>query len=321
MTLLFNDPLFQRHETGRHPECPERLKSIEAKLRQSGLSEKCRQGSVYLLPEPIVRRMHAPVQVDRVKQMARQSGGMLDPDTVVSPASFEVALAAAGTGVAAVNAIMQGPETNALCLVRPPGHHATPTQSMGFCLFNNIALGALHALQHLQVNRILIVDFDVHHGNGTQDFFYEDPRVLFYSIHRYGLGFYPGTGAALETGSGPGLGFTVNAPIAYGTARKEYQDRFTAGLEKATSKIKPELVLVSAGFDAHVLDPVGSLGLEAEDFRVMTRQILGVAREHSKGKLVCFLEGGYHLGALAESVQIHLEELIKDSGAQAPEPS
>jgi acetoin utilization deacetylase AcuC-like enzyme len=156
----------------------------------------------------------------------------------------------------------------------------------------------------------LIVDWDVHHGNGTQDIFYEDPAVMFFSIHRYGNGFYPGTGAATETGQGRGLGYTLNEPIRYGTSRKDYHDHFTRALEKAADKIKPELVLISAGFDAHVKDPIGSLGLEVEDFATLSKQVLEVARTHSQGRLVSCLEGGYHLEALAESVEAHLKELL-----------
>jgi acetoin utilization deacetylase AcuC-like enzyme len=158
---------------------------------------------------------------------------------------------------------------------------------------------------------VLIVDWDVHHGNGTQDIFYEDPQVMFYSIHRFGHGFYPGTGAADETGRGKGLGHTLNVPVRFGTARKSYHEQFTAALEKAADKIKPELVLVSAGFDAHAKDPIGSLGLEVEDFAILTREVLAVAKTHAQGRLVSCLEGGYDLHALAESVQAHLEELLK----------
>jgi len=228
----------------------------------------------------------------------------------VSPASFQVALAAAGACVAAVDAVVKGPDRTALCLVRPPGHHATPTRSMGFCLFNNIALAAHHAKTAHHLTRVLVVDWDVHHGNGTQDIFYEEPQVMFFSIHRYGNGFYPGTGAESETGRGNGLGYTLNAPVRYGTPRKDYHARFKKALEKAADKIKPELVLVSAGFDAHRLDPIGSLGLEVEDFATLTQQVLAVAKAHAGGRLVSCLEGGYHLEALAESVQAHLEELL-----------
>jgi acetoin utilization deacetylase AcuC-like enzyme len=183
---------------------------------------------------------------------------------------------------------------------------------MGFCLINNIALAARHAVDAHGLTRILIVDWDVHHGNGTQDIFYEEPRVLFFSIHRYGHGFYPGTGAADETGRGPGLGYTLNAPIRYGTPRPAYHAHFTSALEKAADKIKPELVLVSAGFDAHRRDPIGSLGLETEDFGTLTQRVLEVARTHAGGRLVSCLEGGYDMDALADSVQAHLEALLAE---------
>jgi acetoin utilization deacetylase AcuC-like enzyme len=316
MTLLYSDPLFQKHETGRHPESPARLASVTARLAQTGLAARCTPGTYQPLTPGQVTRVHDPYVPDQVAQLANLGGGRLDPDTVVSPASLQVALAAAGACVSAVDAVLRGDDRTALCLVRPPGHHATAIHSMGFCLFNNIALAARHALQAHGLTRILILDWDVHHGNGTQDIFYEDPQVLFCSIHRYGHGFYPGTGAEDETGRGPGLGYTLNVPVRYGfvrrdhEVRREYQTRFAAALEKAADKIKPELVLVSAGFDAHVLDPIGSLGLEAEDFALLTRQVLQVARTHAGGRLVSCLEGGYHLDGLAESVQAHLEELL-----------
>jgi acetoin utilization deacetylase AcuC-like enzyme len=235
---------------------------------------------------------------------------LIENDTIVSTDSFAVALAAAGACVAAVDAVLTGDDPNALCLVRPPGHHATPTESMGFCLFDNVALAAHHARSVHGLTRILIVDWDVHHGNGTQDIFYRDPEVMFVSIHRYGGGFYPGTGAADETGSGPGLGHILNVPLRFGVSRISYHDHYTRAIEKAADHIKPELVLVSAGFDAHVRDPIGNLGLDTEDFAKLTRGILDVARTHAEGRVVSCLEGGYHLDALAESVQAHLEELL-----------
>lgn len=310
MTLLYSDPLFLKHDTGRHPETSERLRAITARLDKAGLIKKCKAGTYQPLAEETVAKLHAPKQVLAVKQLAEHGGGRLDRDTVVSPDSFKVGLAAAGACVAAVDAVLKETDHNALCLVRPPGHHATPTRSMGFCLFNNIALAARHARTTHQLNRVLIVDWDVHHGNGTQDIFYEDPVVMFYSIHRYGNGFYPGTGAENETGRGQGQGHILNVPIRYGTSRRDYRDRFLKALEKAADHIKPELVLLSAGFDAHAKDPVGSLGLEVEDFVTMTREILNVAKVHAKGRLVSCLEGGYHLDALAESVRAHLEELL-----------
>jgi acetoin utilization deacetylase AcuC-like enzyme len=309
MTLLYTDPLFLEHDTGAHPETAARLRAVTARLQAAGLPARCRAGSFLPLAEEAVTALHSPRQMERVKRMAEHGGGRLDPDTVVSPASFRVALAAAGACAAAVDAVAAGPERRALCLVRPPGHHATPTRSMGFCLFNNVALAAHRARTVHGMNRVLIVDWDVHHGNGTQDVFYEDPAVTFFSIHRYGGGFYPGTGAASETGSGRGLGATLNVPVRYGTPRRDYHAAFTRALEKAADAAKPELVLLSAGFDAHALDPVGSLGLEVEDFVDLTKQVLEVARTHAGGRLVSCLEGGYNREVLAESVQAHLEEL------------
>lgn len=310
MTLLYTDPLFLEHDPGLHAENPDRLRSIFGRLEKTGLLRKCRSGTYRPLGEDAVTQVHAPGQLQAIKQLAEHGGGHIDADTVVSPDSFRVALAAAGACVAAVDAVLKGPERTALCLVRPPGHHATQAVSMGFCLFNNIALAVHHAKTTHHLNRLLIIDWDVHHGNGTQDIFYEDPQVMFFSIHRYGHGFYPGTGAENDSGRGKGAGYTLNAPIRYGTPRKEYHVRFTRALEKAADKIKPELVLVSAGFDAHTLDPIGSLGLETEDFAVLTRQVLAVANTHAQGRLVSCLEGGYHLQALAESVPAHLEELL-----------
>jgi acetoin utilization deacetylase AcuC-like enzyme len=310
VTLLYTDPLFLRHDTGRHPECADRLRAVTARLEQAGLAAKCRVGQYQPLTADDVRKIHAAKQVQHAQHVAEHGGGYLDGDTPVSKESYSVALAAAGACVAAVDAVLKGADHNALCLVRPPGHHATPIRSMGFCLFNNIALAAHHAGSTHGLTRILIVDWDVHHGNGTQDIFYQAPDVVFCSIHRYGHGFYPGTGAADETGQGQGAGHIFNMPMRFGVSRKEYQAAFAATLEKAAQTIKPELVLVSAGFDAHANDPIGSLGLETEDFATLTRQVLDVARTHAHGRLVSCLEGGYNLNALAEGVETHLEQLL-----------
>jgi acetoin utilization deacetylase AcuC-like enzyme len=311
MTLLYTDPLFLKHDTGtHHPETADRLRAITARLDKAGLAKKCKAGTFKPVDEETVGKLHTPKMVTAAKQLAEHGGGHLDADTVVSPDSFKVALSAAGACVAAVDAVIDGTGHNALCLVRPPGHHATPKRSMGFCLFNNIALAARHATTTHKLTRVLIVDWDVHHGNGTQDILYEAPDVVFFSIHRYGMGFYPGTGAKDETGQGKGLGHIMNAPVKFGTSRKDYHAHFTSTLEKAADKIKPELVLVSAGFDAHAKDPIGSLGLEVEDFVTLTKQALDVAKTHAKGRLVSCLEGGYNLDVLAESVQAHLQELL-----------
>jgi acetoin utilization deacetylase AcuC-like enzyme len=310
MTLLYTDSLFLHHETGSHPETPDRLRAISAQLEKTDLPSRCRPGSYRPLTAEVVAQIHSQRMVLSAEGMSVRGGGHLDPDTIVSPESFTVALAAAGACVSAVDAVLRGDDCNALCLVRPPGHHATPTRSMGFCLFNNIALAAHHSLSVHSLDRVLIVDWDVHHGNGTQDIFYADPRVLFFSIHRFGMGFYPGTGDADETGEAAGQGYTFNVPVRYGTSRKDYRGAYRNALEKAADTIKPQLVLVSAGFDAHALDPIGSLGLEVEDFVWLTQQALDVAKTHCSCRLVSCLEGGYNLKVLAEAVQAHLEELL-----------
>ncbi len=313
MTLLYTDPLFLKHETGRHPERPERLRAIDARLRQAGLVERCTAGTAAPLTEEDVRHVHDPAVVERVKEAALAGGEWLDGDTFVSAASFEIALAAAGACASAVDAVLNGADRTALCLVRPPGHHATPARSMGFCLFNNVALAADRARRVHGLTRLLVVDWDVHHGNGTQDVFYDDPTVMFFSIHRFGHGFYPGSGDAGETGQGRGLGYTRNEPVRFGTPRPDYHGQFRNALEECADRIKPELVLLSAGFDAHRDDPIGSLGLETEDFGVLTREMLEVAKVHAGGRLVSCLEGGYNLDALAESVEVHLTELLSAS--------
>ncbi len=308
MTVLFADPLFLKHDTGKHPENADRLRRITAMLEKTGLGKRCTAGTYQPLDEKALAALHDAKQIVQIKQLSQHGGGQVDPDTVVSRESFQVGLAAAGACVAAVDAVLKGKERNALCLVRPPGHHATPTRSMGFCLFNNIALAAHHAKTAHGLSKVLIVDWDVHHGNGTQDIFYEDPQVFFYSIHRYP--FYPGTGAKDETGKGKGEGYTLNVPVKYGTPRKDYRDQFTKALHQGADKIKPELVLISAGFDAHAKDPIGSLDLEVEDFVTLSQLVLDVAKTHASSRLVSCLEGGYNLDVLPECVEAHLKELL-----------
>lgn len=311
MTLLYTDPLFLEHKTGAHPETPDRLRAISRKFGADGLIERCKAGKIVPLTPDEVVQIHSATMVDAVRRLAERGGGAIDSETVVSPESFRVGLGAAGAVVSAVDAVLNGDERNALCLIRPPGHHANADRSMGFCLFNNVALAARHARVHRGLDRVLIVDFDVHHGNGTQDIFYRDPSVHFLSLHRYGDGFYPGTGAAEETGEGPGLGATLNLAIEYGQSRVAICDSFRAGLEKAASECRPQLILVSAGFDAHRLDPIGNLGLETADYASLSQSILDVAKVHCAGRVVSCLEGGYNLAATAESAAVHLNTLLQ----------
>lgn len=308
MTILFRDPLFQKHLTGQHPESPARLAEIDRRLNDRGLAARCTTGTIRRATREEIVRLHDGDYYDQVQAFAQNGGGRIEADTVVCPDSFEIALHAAGTALAAVDAVLMGADTSALCLARPPGHHALPDHAMGFCLFNNVALAAEHALRTHDLERVLIVDWDVHHGNGTQDVFYRRKDVTFFSAHRFP--FYPGTGSADETGSGPGLGSTFNLPLSFGITRRQYLARFEQMLRDAAAKCRPQLILISAGFDAHRLDPIGSLGLETEDFRTLTTMLQGVATEYCSGRLVSLLEGGYDVEALADSVAIHLETLL-----------
>lgn len=309
MTLLYMNEKFLEHDTGKHPERPERLLAIVRQLQRTGVDARCHRPAWEPISLERLVLVHGREYVASVRQFAESGGGRIEADTVVSPASYDVALLAAGAVCDAVGRVVAGEEQQALCLVRPPGHHALPENAMGFCLFNNIALGARLAIDELQLNRVLIVDFDVHHGNGTQDTFWEDEQIGFLSMHRFP--FYPGTGQWDETGSGRGLGTTRNLPIEFGQSRKFILQHFATELEHFAAKIKPELVLLSAGFDAHREDPVGSLGLETEDFEPLTDAVLDVAATYAGGKIVSVLEGGYNTSRLAGCVELHLERLLE----------
>jgi len=309
MTLLYCPPCFLDHETGGHPERADRIRGIPARLERAGLLGQCRQPDFKPVSRRRLARVHSPKYIDEVWAYAKSGGGYIESDTIVSPASYDVALMAAGSACDAVERVVRGEDTTGLCLVRPPGHHAMAGHAMGFCLFNNIAVAARLAVDSLGLDRVLIVDWDIHHGNGTQAAFWEDPQVGFLSIHRFP--FFPGTGDVDETGGGRGLGMTLNLPIEYGTSRKDYLDIFRKNLETFAAKIRPQLVLLSAGFDAHRLDPVGDLGLETEDYVPLTDWVLDVADVHAGGRCVSVLEGGYDPALLADGVELHLEEMLK----------
>lgn len=313
MTLLYQDPCFLEHDTGSHPEGKVRLEQIHQRLSQAGLEGKCHLPEWKPVSAERLARVHGLDYVQSVKDFAAHGGGHIEADTIVSPRSYDVALRAAGAVCDAVERVLAGEDSRALCLVRPPGHHAVQQSAMGFCLLNNVAIGGSLAVDELDLDRVLIIDWDVHHGNGTQDAFWTDSRVGFFSIHRWP--FYPGTGDSTETGSGDGLGATLNLPTKFGTSREEYLAGFSTQLERFAEKMKPQLILLSAGFDAHRQDPVGSLGLEVEDFASLTRVVLEVAESHAEGKLVSVLEGGYNPPILAECVAVHLEKLLDQPSA------
>jgi acetoin utilization deacetylase AcuC-like enzyme len=257
-----------------------------------------------------IEAVHDAAHFESIASTAGMHALSLDPDTYTSQASFETALLAAGGCIAMVDAVLEGTVRNGIALVRPPGHHAERNRAMGFCLFNNIAVAAAHA-RHQGLNRVLIVDWDVHHGNGTQAIFEEDPSVFFISLHQYPL--YPGTGAATEMGTGAGRGFTLNIPMRAGCGDEEYGAQFRERVMPAAKSFAPELVLISAGFDAHAKDPLGGMRVTEEGFADMARQLLSLARESCEGKIVAVLEGGYNLEALRSSVRAVAQELIRES--------
>ena len=312
--LLYTDPRFLLHRTGNHPECPQRLQQVTEHLRQTGLDARCRR----ITPRPAsveqLKLVHHPQYIAWLEQQARAGGGRIEADTVISSHSYQVALLAAGAACDAVDRVLEGPDRLALCLVRPPGHHALREAPMGFCLFNNVAVAARWAV-HQGLSRVLIVDWDVHHGNGTQAAFWEDPQVGFFSIHRFP--FYPGTGREEEVGQGPGRGTICNVPVAFGTPVAAYHDRFCSRLTRLAETMQPELILISAGFDAHRDDPIGSLGLDAEDFARMTQFVLQLAHQFAQGRVVSLLEGGYHPQRLAQCVEAHLRVLLEDEQRDA----
>ena len=308
MLTLFTDPRMLDHEPPRaHPEKPERLAAILRHLKRTGLDHACDPGKVRPATDEELLRVHAPGLLAMYRDQPTSGLHQIEADTWMSPGSELAARLAAGAAVDAVEAVISGPNRRALCLVRPPGHHARPAEPMGFCLYASIAVAARDAIARHGLDRVLIVDWDVHHGNGTQEIFESDPQVGFLSIHRHP--FYPGTGAKRETGTGRGLGTKRNVPITFGTSRADYLAAFRSALHAMADAIKPQLVLVSAGFDAHAEDPVGSLGLEEEDFVAMTKDVIEVAATHADGRLVSVLEGGYNVSRLVGCVTAHLETL------------
>ncbi len=306
---VYYHPSFLKHETGDHPESKERLVVARQTLLESGLELE------WVTPEPAsvaaIARVHDRDYIDSVRQTAESGGGWLDWDTAVSPHSYEAALLAAGSGITAAERCLSTGQL-AFMLVRPPGHHATRSRGMGFCLFNNIAVAAAHALEELGLERVLIADWDVHHGNGTQATFYDDPRVLFLSIHQGGH--FPGTGLAREVGSGEGAGFTVNVPLHGGDSDGAVLLAFESLLSPLTRAFRPQLILVSAGYDPQKGDPLGDLRYSEAAFQWMAARLLALAQDVGAAGPLCFLEGGYVPHMLAASIVATLRGL----GGEAP---
>ena len=309
----FTGKKYLDHDTGvGHPERPDRLLAIWKAL-ETALPKEALQHQPYV-PASVesVGRVHTAGMLKHTSSLASQGGGLLTADTPIVAASPDIAFLAAGAACAAVDSVLEIPakSTKAFCAIRPPGHHATPDKAMGFCLVNSAAVAARHAQAKHGLDRVLIFDWDVHHGNGTQDIFYQDPSVGFISIHRHGQGFYPGTGSPEETGSGAGLGTTWNLAVQPGISRKLYLDKMDRAIDFARS-FRPQLVILSAGFDACQDDPVGDIGLDPAIFGSLTRRLVRLVNDSAGGRLVSLLEGGYNLKQLGLAVTHHVEALVK----------
>lgn len=308
---LVYDPIYLKHDTGQHVENASRLVKVMGHLEETKVMGQLVPIHPRAASLEELSRVHSPGYISYVESFAAKGGGWLDADTVVSPASYNAALYAAGGLIKAVDAVITGEVKSAIALVRPPGHHAMRWEAMGFCLFNNIAIAAQHAISSYQLERILIADFDVHHGNGTQDTFYDDPHVLYFSTHQYP--FYPGSGGVDETGAGLGEGFTVNVPLPAWCGDEEYLRVFDEVLVPVARRFRPQLILVSAGYDPHWADQISLMQLSVTGFAEMVRVLKRLADELCDGRLVFTLEGGYHLEALASSIRATLDVLLGSS--------
>ena len=295
-----------------HPESPERLRAIYKMLEEKEMKGHFEAVKPRLATREELEMIHSSRYIDLVASTASKPYFRLDGDTSTCAKSYETALLAAGGFLVLIRDVVEGRLNNGFAFVRPPGHHAERDRAMGFCLFNNIAVGARYAIQNFSLQRILIVDWDVHHGNGTQNSFYEDPQVLYFSTHRYGF-FYPGTGAATEVGKGKGEGFTVNVPLSTRCGDADYGNIFQKILKPIALEYQPQLILVSAGFDTHYDDPLGGMEVTEKGFARMTQLLMEIAEATAQGKLAITLEGGYDVAGQRRSVQAVLKELAQIS--------
>jgi acetoin utilization deacetylase AcuC-like enzyme len=310
------DELYLEHRTGSHPENGQRLIATMALLEECGLLARLHRIAARDATVDELALVHPPAYVEALRSVAERGGGWVDPDTLITPRSYEVAVRVVGGTLAALDAVVAGDAPSAFCLVRPPGHHASPANAMGFCLLNHVAVAAAYARARHGLERVAIVDYDVHHGNGTQDAFYADAGVLYVSTHEYP--FYPGTGAAEETGEGAGRGFNINVPMPHGSGDAEHQQAFAEIVMPALRRYQPRLILVSAGYDAHFADDIAYQRLSVDGYGALVAMVKGAADELCDGRVVAALEGGYHLTALPWCVRRTIE--ILGDRVAAPDP-
>jgi acetoin utilization deacetylase AcuC-like enzyme len=307
-TALIDDPRFLKHDTGYHPETYRRLEVIRAALEGDDvLWGRLRHVEPVSASEEDITRCHSTELFDFIRRASSEGHDRVDPDTTISAESFDVARLAAGAGLRAVDLVVDGGADNAFAPVRPPGHHARPNAAMGFCLFNNAAIAARYAQARYGLERILIADWDVHHGNGSQEIFYTDPDVFYFSTHQFP--YYPGTGRATDAGDGAGEGATLNVPLRSNTAAAVHREAFSEALRHIEERFHPDLIIVSAGFDSRIGDPLGQLMLNDSDFSEMTKELMGMAERHCSGRLIALLEGGYNLDNLGGAVHAHVQAL------------
>lgn len=306
------DERYLRHNPGEcHPERPARLEAIQERVQTSGLLEALVGIPPYAAPLAWVERLHDPDYIRRFREACERGRSIFEvPDCGICPESYKIALLAAGGVMAAVDAVMAGEVDNAFCAVRPPGHHAEKDRAMGFCFFNNVALAALYLLEQFGLERVAIVDWDVHHGNGTQHLFESDPRVFYLSLHEDPQYCYPGTGYKREQGKGPGQGFTLNLSLPPGSGDELYLQALEQEGLPRLQRFSPQFLLISAGFDGHRDDPLAHQKLSREGYQAMGRSLIDLAREEAGGRLITVLEGGYNLTVLADCVEDHLRLLL-----------
>lgn len=311
-TLYFSHPAFLNHDTGPgHPERADRLRALEKALSDQAFAALIRREAP-LCDLDKIRLLHDSRYIDALQAAAPHDGLIhLDPDTVMSPGTWEAALRAVGGAIAATDAVMKGEATNAFCATRPPGHHAEAMRAYGFCLFNNVAIAAVHARLAYGIERAAVVDFDVHHGNGTQAMFWREKNLFYASTHQMPL--FPGTGSLLDTGEYNNI---VNAPLSAGDSGVQFREAFETRILPALDRFSPELLIISAGFDAHRDDPLGGLLLNEEDFVWATAKLLDIAAKHAGARVVSVLEGGYNLRGLAQSAAAHIRVLMGTSQSQ-----